>query len=409
MSDIPIQPQERSPLAQQVINDVQRGSVGTMPLFGWGAFRSSSTIVRGGWGGPGTGKTDWLHPSQYTRFRNQSPFIETHSSLTSKILANRFYNNEKAEAGVIGRQINKGGRLGARADRAGMLDAQGNITSVYNPNLFGRAIAAGRIGRMSELSPSTLEASRSYLLQSADPNVAMRMGLGDAETFASRATPRSLQAAHFLSPEGNVSQRFMGYASSGIRDFPEELISPNRAVFASARRVAMRDREIVSGGMRNVWRTAGERATLRATEHAVGDVAVKEGESLALKTAGKIATSRAAASILGRAGAAAAANAVPVVGQVVSAAMTAWMIFDIAKLGAALGRDLIFNPIANGVKEGFKSFTGQISKAPFGMGYVDNEVAATSRARGVMAIQNSRLNARSLLGSEGSMLHAHFG
>lgn len=52
---------------------------------------------------------------------------------------------------------------------------------------------------------------------------------------------------------------------------------------------------------------------------------------------------------------------------------------------------------------------GTINKPLFGTGYVDNEVAASSRARGVMAIQNSRLNARSLLGSEASMMAAHFG
>jgi hypothetical protein len=45
----------------------------------------------------------------------------------------------------------------------------------------------------------------------------------------------------------------------------------------------------------------------------------------------------------------------------------------------------------------------------FGMGYNDTEAAATSRARGVMAIQNSRLNARSMLGSEAGMMAAHFG
>jgi hypothetical protein len=52
---------------------------------------------------------------------------------------------------------------------------------------------------------------------------------------------------------------------------------------------------------------------------------------------------------------------------------------------------------------------GTMNNDVFGNGYKDNEVAATSRARGVMAIQNSRLNARSLLGSEGAMMHAHFG
>ena len=59
-------------------------------------------------------------------------------------------------------------------------------------------------------------------------------------------------------------------------------------------------------------------------------------------------------------------------------------------------------------KDAMKSMQGNISGGLFGT-YKDNEVAATSRARGVMAIQNSRLNARSLLGSEGAMMAAHFG
>lgn len=70
------------------------------------------------------------------------------------------------------------------------------------------------------------------------------------------------------------------------------------------------------------------------------------------------------------------------------------------------------NAIMGGVnfsKEALKSMQGTINKPIFGAGYKDNEVAATSRARGVMAIQNSRLNARSLLGSEGAMMAAHFG
>ena len=63
----------------------------------------------------------------------------------------------------------------------------------------------------------------------------------------------------------------------------------------------------------------------------------------------------------------------------------------------------------NTAKDAVKSFQGSINKPLFGAGFKDNEVAATSRARGVMAIQNSRLNARSMLGSESSMLAAHFG
>lgn len=72
----------------------------------------------------------------------------------------------------------------------------------------------------------------------------------------------------------------------------------------------------------------------------------------------------------------------------------------------------IGNMVMGGVnfaKDAMKSMQGTINKPVFGAGFKDNEVAATSRARGVMAIQNSRLNARSMLGSEGGMMAAHFG
>lgn len=76
---------------------------------------------------------------------------------------------------------------------------------------------------------------------------------------------------------------------------------------------------------------------------------------------------------------------------------TASLVYDLGKMGGEV--------IKSGIeltRDAVKSFKGSIDKPTFGMGYKDNEVAATSRARGVMAIQNSRLNARSLLGSERS-------
>lgn len=83
---------------------------------------------------------------------------------------------------------------------------------------------------------------------------------------------------------------------------------------------------------------------------------------------------------------------------------TASLVYDLGKMGGQLVKSGI-----NLAKDAGKSMKGSIDKPMFGMGYKDNEVAATSRARGVMAIQNSRLNARSMLGSEGSMMAAHFG
>lgn len=93
-----------------------------------------------------------------------------------------------------------------------------------------------------------------------------------------------------------------------------------------------------------------------------------------------------------------------VAGKALSVYGTASMVYDIGK---GVGK-MIMGGVNLG-KEAVKSMQGSLNKPLFGAGFKDNEVAATSRARGVMAIQNSRLNARSMLGSEGGMLAAHFG
>lgn len=87
--------------------------------------------------------------------------------------------------------------------------------------------------------------------------------------------------------------------------------------------------------------------------------------------------------------------------QVLAAAS---FMYDLGKMGGEIVKNTI-----NLAKDSVKSLQGSIHKPLFGMGYQDTEAAATSRARGVMAIQNSRLNARSVLGSEAGMMAAHFG
>lgn len=83
---------------------------------------------------------------------------------------------------------------------------------------------------------------------------------------------------------------------------------------------------------------------------------------------------------------------------------TAKLVYDVGRMGGELIQSGI-----NLASDAEKSLQGSFSKPVFGMGYRDTEAAATSRSRGVMAIQNSRLNARSALGSEASMMSAHFG
>ena len=80
------------------------------------------------------------------------------------------------------------------------------------------------------------------------------------------------------------------------------------------------------------------------------------------------------------------------------------MAYQLAKLGGLAVKSAI-----NLGRDGLKSMQGTINSGVMGGKYQDDEVRATSRARGVAAIQNSRLNARSLLGSEGAMMAAHYG
>jgi hypothetical protein len=83
---------------------------------------------------------------------------------------------------------------------------------------------------------------------------------------------------------------------------------------------------------------------------------------------------------------------------------TAALVYDLGKMAGEVVKSGI-----NLAKDANKSLQGTINKPLFGMGYKDTEAAATSRSRGVMAIQNSRLNARSMLGSEAAMMAAHYG
>ena len=131
----------------------------------------------------------------------------------------------------------------------------------------------------------------------------------------------------------------------------------------------------------------------------MADKALEKGVFKTLGKEGviKVLGTKAGAKVLG---ARALAMAIPGLNIVATAAL----VYDLGKMAGEVVKSGI-----NLAKDGVKSMKGTINKPLFGMGYKDTEVAATSRARGVMAIQNSQLNARSALGSEASMMAAHFG
>lgn len=157
---------------------------------------------------------------------------------------------------------------------------------------------------------------------------------------------------------------------------------------------------------------AAEKGALRAVSHldeALAKIGLQgpgmSGRALqegVFKTLGTSNTFRALGTSAGAKvlGARAAALAIPGL-QFVAAAS---FVYDLGKMGGEVIKSGI-----NLARDANKSLQGSINKPMFGMGYKDTEAAATSRARGVMAIQNSRLNARSVLGSEAAMMASHFG
>lgn len=138
----------------------------------------------------------------------------------------------------------------------------------------------------------------------------------------------------------------------------------------------------------------GHRMGLMATE------VVEKGILKSLGTRGAMHAVKAGGARVGLAVAGEAAlAAIPGVNLIFAADMA----YQLAKLGGKAIKGGI-----NFGKDAMKSMQGSMAGGMFGS-YKDDEVRATSRARGVAAIQNSRLNARSLLGSEGAMMASHFG
>lgn len=145
----------------------------------------------------------------------------------------------------------------------------------------------------------------------------------------------------------------------------------------------------------------GKAGAKYAGEQGAKTLLAREGggiiKKLGVKGAMQFAGSGPGAKVLATRGLYTASRTLPVVGQVMLA-------YDLARMGGEVVKSGI-----NLARDAEKSLQGSFNKSTFGMGYRDTQAAATSRSRGVMAIQNSRLNARSALGSEAGMMSAHFG
>lgn len=332
----------------------------------WNMRRVSNTIIRNKtsrFGSGGRGIRQTFSPRRFgslANVENIDPGIGS-ARYTPFNFLSRMGNAAFAEGTKTNAML---GRVGAQSVMNRMTGLEGALpegTRAFAPGTLGRLAAAGRAGGARGLANSanilesvgrldSASAQAARMAQMVNPSV-MGMGALDERQILKSAVGRT--------NTGMISGRVTGWIH-GAEAFNrgDEAVRAARLVGAGA-------------------------------EHYAGGL--EKGIAFAQKSG-----------VIGRvAGSGIISGAARVAGPI----GTALMVRDLTMFaGRTLGR---------GVKlgiEGLASAQGSlINPGPFGMGYKDNSVAATSRQRGVMAISNSRMNARSFLGNEASSMYQMMG
>jgi hypothetical protein len=269
------------------------------------------------------------------------------------------------------------------------------LASVNNPSLIARGITAG--GSLTPAATAGIAdffGGRAVSSSALTPSLAddamriMRAGVAPGASAAEVAAARGVGGNILASSMGGVfTQRAAGYFRGAQGMLGQAGL--HGTAYGGARKAVMDLKTAL-----NQTNVLGRQVNMATAKQMAQKSIFKQ---VGTKGVAKMAATKAGAKFLG---ARAAAFAIPGL-QVVAAAS---LIYDLGKMGGEIvksGIDL--------ARDANRSMQGSMGKPLFGMGYRDTESAATSRARGVMAIQNSRLNARSALGSEASMMAAHFG
>lgn len=265
------------------------------------------------------------------------------------------------------RQIGRLNR-GEPGRHAWMLKQDGQLAS---RGFMSRVTAAGKVGMMSE---ARFQNSLPTMTQFLDDAGSLRAGSGPL----SRTTVRQ---GLMMSGGGTLT----GFAG-GFAGRTQGAIDPALKMTAANKRGAR-----VAGQ----WMTkdfglkAGEKMTVGAARSGI-----KAGVGMAVKS--KLLT-KGAALMVGSLATGPAAPFVAIAGTLLTIAAVAEMAVKLPGYAAQTATDA------------YKSFQGGMRVGIMEQGFRDTEATMTSRSRGVSAIQNSRLNARSILGSESSAMAAHFG
>jgi hypothetical protein len=317
---------------------------------------------------------------------------------------NKINNIEKTIA-VGQRTIDSGGTLQGRAQkrfiraqaqRTNIVNNIAQVQSAANPTMNAlvnnpSAIAAGRAAPTRGITPRGMAGARTAAVDDLITNSAARANMARISANPSAAVASTMT-------RGTLSNRITT-AYHGVLNAGNMTRGQQRIVHQVSTRLGVKSgvgTAAYAAQFMDDFGTAGKYAGNFMARGAGGTKMMGMAAQYA-----RAGGSRVVAAKMGAMGAARLGGAALGPLNVLS---TGQLMYDIGK---GIGKMAVGG--INFAKDAMKSMQGTINKPMFGTGFKDNEVAATSRSRGVMAIQNSRLNARSLLGSEASMMAAHFG
>lgn len=339
-------------------NTILRGARGT-------TFTGSSRAVSGGFLRQGI--VNNLRP--FSRFRSQDHLIGTARPISAKyqpFFASDFAN--AVDRGMTGRARTSFGQSLSRF----MPQQQASSSApLMAGGAYSRISAAGKVGWMS-----------------------------DARFAKSAANPSGMQS--FM--------RSMGYSDTAANKILQNKTATRAALLtggggrATGRVGGFMARSLGKDASLGIAASGGSRTGAKVAARWMGELGLRNAGSVTNKAIMQAAMKKGGAKAIGKgatlAGARLAGMAIPGV----NVAMTAWMAYDLAKLGTQLAGKAVET-----AGQSYTSFRGDIDTRVMGQTFKDSEAALTSRARGVQAIQNSRMNARSALGAEAGGMAAHFG
>ena len=388
-------------------------------VVGWNALRGSQTILKGSKrardmkASIGSSINATLNPRYWFRLPN-------YDALDTKARGEKYTPFQMLSGKTANKAVSAMARQSSTLQKMLTPSQLEELKSGKHMDMVGggfmsRLTASARIGWSNENKANKVRKNIARFVE----------GSGDDKVYASLASklgknfelasPGDLAHAQMSTVRGVASQYVGGYMQGSMfgtenatmRTFLEQGIKKNYTMGAEKA-----VQHLGGAGLKHVGGRVVADVGTDVGRTLISEGLAKEGQTVGLRTlaraagnsAFKEAVGEGAGKILMKAGLSRAASTLGMWIPGVNVVMTAMMVHDLTEMGISMAKGgMEFG------KEAMKSFQGSMYKPVMGMGYRDTEVAATSRARGVQAIQASRLNARSVLGNEASGMAAHFG